>query len=66
MSQANTQKLIRDTFLDLARALETGRLEDAPGIALSAAQVAQLTSDIVWLVAQTVTLPTVATPMGKG
>lgn len=36
MSQTNTQKLIRDTFLDLARALETGRLEDAPGIALSA------------------------------
>ena len=36
MSKANTQKLIRDTFLDLARALETGRLEDAPGIALSA------------------------------
>jgi filamentous hemagglutinin len=28
-----------------------------PGIALSAAQVAQLTSDIVWLVAETVTLP---------
>ncbi|MDO9281891.1 MAG: hemagglutinin repeat-containing protein [Methylotenera sp.] len=28
-----------------------------PGIALTAAQVAQLTSDIVWLVAQTVTLP---------
>jgi filamentous hemagglutinin len=28
-----------------------------PGIALSAAQMAQLTSDIVWLVEQTVTLP---------
>ena len=28
-----------------------------PGIALSAQQVAQLTSDIVWLVEQTVTLP---------
>ncbi len=28
-----------------------------PGIALSPAQVAQLTSDMVWLVAQTVTLP---------
>jgi filamentous hemagglutinin len=28
-----------------------------PGIALNAAQVAQLTSDMVWLVAQTVTLP---------
>ena len=28
-----------------------------PGIALSAAQVAGLTSDIVWLVQQTVTLP---------
>lgn len=28
-----------------------------PGIALSAAQAAQLTSDIVWLVEQTVTLP---------
>jgi filamentous hemagglutinin len=28
-----------------------------PGIALSAAQIAQLTSDIVWLVQQTVTLP---------
>jgi filamentous hemagglutinin len=28
-----------------------------PGIALSAAQIAQLTSDIVWLVEQTVTLP---------
>ena len=28
-----------------------------PGIALSAAQVAQLTSDIVWLVEQSVTLP---------
>ena len=29
----------------------------APGVALSPAQVAQLTSDIVWLVEQTVTLP---------
>ncbi len=28
-----------------------------PGVALTAAQMAQLTSDIVWLVAQTVTLP---------
>ena len=28
-----------------------------PGVALSAAQMAQLTSDIVWLVEQTVTLP---------
>lgn len=28
-----------------------------PGVALTAAQVAQLTSDIVWLVEQTVTLP---------
>jgi filamentous hemagglutinin len=28
-----------------------------PGVALSPAQVAQLTSDMVWLVAQTVTLP---------
>jgi filamentous hemagglutinin len=28
-----------------------------PGIALTAAQMAQLTSDIVWLVSQTVTLP---------
>ncbi|MDO9366672.1 MAG: hemagglutinin repeat-containing protein [Methylotenera sp.] len=28
-----------------------------PGVALSAAQIAQLTSDIVWLVEQTVTLP---------
>ena len=28
-----------------------------PGIALTAAQIAQLTSDIVWLVEQTVTLP---------
>ena len=28
-----------------------------PGIALSPAQVAQLTSDIVWLETQTVTLP---------
>ncbi|NOU40466.1 MAG: filamentous hemagglutinin N-terminal domain-containing protein [Methylotenera sp.] len=28
-----------------------------PGVALSAEQVAQLTSDIVWLVAQTMTLP---------
>ncbi|MRU34672.1 hypothetical protein, partial [Xylella fastidiosa] len=28
-----------------------------PGIALSAAQLAQLTSDIVWLVAQDVHLP---------
>lgn len=32
-----------------------------PGIALSAAQVAQLTSDMVWLVARTVTLPDGAT-----
>ncbi|MEC5115877.1 S-layer family protein, partial [Xanthomonas oryzae] len=28
-----------------------------PGVALTAAQMAQLTSDIVWLVEQTVTLP---------
>ncbi|MEY4439854.1 MAG: hypothetical protein RIQ36_1318 [Pseudomonadota bacterium] len=28
-----------------------------PGIALTAQQIAQLTSDIVWLVEQTVTLP---------
>ena len=28
-----------------------------PGVALSAAQVAQLTTDIVWLVSETVTLP---------
>ena len=28
-----------------------------PGVALSAAQVAQLTTDIVWLVTETVTLP---------
>ena len=28
-----------------------------PGVALSAEQMAQLTSDIVWLVEQTITLP---------
>lgn len=32
-------------------------LQLVPGIALSAAQIAQLTSDIVWLVTQEVTLP---------
>jgi len=32
-------------------------LQLVPGIALTAAQIAQLTSDIVWLVEQTVTLP---------
>lgn len=32
-------------------------LQLIPGVALSAAQIAQLTSDIVWLVEQTVTLP---------
>ena len=35
---------------------EAKQFKLAPGVALSAAQVAQLTSDIVWLVEQTVTL----------
>lgn len=36
MSQQNTQKLIRDTFLEMAQALETGRIGTSPGIALTA------------------------------
>jgi len=36
---------------------QAGSLKLVPGIALTAAQVAQLTSDIVWLVEQDVTLP---------
>jgi len=36
---------------------EVDALQLIPGVALSAEQVAQLTSDIVWLVEQTVTLP---------
>ncbi|THF66565.1 filamentous hemagglutinin N-terminal domain-containing protein [Pseudothauera nasutitermitis] len=34
-----------------------GELQLVPGVALSAAQIAQLTSDIVWLVERSVTLP---------
>jgi large exoprotein involved in heme utilization and adhesion len=37
-----------------------------PGIALSAEQVAALTSDIVWLEAQTITLPDGSTTQGMG
>jgi len=36
---------------------QANALQLIPGVALTAAQVAQLTSDIVWLVEQTVTLP---------
>ena len=40
-----------------ASAIEQLQGQLRPGIALSAAQVAQLTSDIIWLETQTVTLP---------
>lgn len=36
MSQNDTQRLIRETFLEMAEALESGRLGGQPGIALTA------------------------------
>ncbi|RZT38360.1 two-partner secretion domain-containing protein [Cupriavidus agavae] len=56
---ASDEAQYRALLANGATAAQTLQLR--PGVALTAAQMAQLTSDIVWLVEQTVTLPNGAT-----
>src|SRR5574343_218958 len=51
-STAQEYKALMDNGITVAKAMNL-----VPGVALTAAQVASLTSDIVWLVSKSVTLP---------